>query len=75
MSVLTQRERDGLDDVFMSIHSRRNYSLKKILSSLTFKKMTFSKKRLFLRVKSSFRKTTYRDLGIYLRKKKYAHKR
>lgn len=49
MSTLTQSERDGLDDVFKSIHSsNNNYNIIKELSTFVIsKKKSFSITKLF----------------------------
>ncbi|MDB2562579.1 hypothetical protein N9X61_03130 [Sulfurimonas sp.] len=53
MSVLTQNERDGLDEVFLSIHSNNKSYVKELFHFMSLKKSKFSNKKTFNRLDQS----------------------
>ena len=72
MSVLTQSERDGLDDVFSSIHSDdNNYKYIKDLSALIIsKKNTHSVKKFFKQAKYGIKQSNFSHFLSFIGKKK-----
>ncbi|MCF6309956.1 MAG: hypothetical protein L3J19_05715 [Sulfurimonas sp.] len=72
MSALTNRERDGLEDVFLSIHSNGNkYNKVKDLSSLiTAGKISSALSKLLRRAKIGLKKKKSSKLLSYFDKKK-----
>jgi len=72
MSVLSKEERDGLDDVFLSIHSNHNkYKKIKDLSSLIMSRnLDFSMHGLIQRAKVRLNKVKLSHLLTYLHEKK-----
>ena len=72
MSTLTQSERDGLDDVFLSIHSDNNsYKRIKELSTLVIsKKNDYSMKKFFKQAKYGVKATNFSHFLSFLGKKK-----
>lgn len=77
MSTLTKNERDGLDDVFMSIHSNRDkYSKIKDLSSFIINNdISFNLSKLLKHAKIGLKKTKSSDFfTFFTKKKKYLSK-
>jgi|FLOH01.1.fsa_nt_gi hypothetical protein len=72
MSALTKKERDGLDDVFLSIHSNNNkYQKMKELSSLIMSRnLDFSMHTLLTRAKIRLERSKFSHFFTYLTKKK-----
>ena len=72
MSVLTQNERDGLDDVFSSIHSsNNNYNIIKELSLFIIqKKNDFFKTKLLKQAKYGTKQRKKAHFSSFLSKKK-----
>jgi len=72
MSALTKKERDGLDDVFLSIHSNNNKYLKmKELSALILSpNLNFSMRTLLKRAKRRLKKSKLSYYFMYSGKKK-----
>lgn len=72
MSALTKKERDGLDEVFMSIHSNNNkyQKLKDISSLIMTKQHDFSVKTLLEQAKHGLKETNLSHFLAYIAKKK-----
>ena len=72
MSALTKNERDGLDDVFLSIHSHNDkyQKLKNISSLLLSAKSEFKVSMLLVQAKSELKETKLSHLLTYFSKKK-----
>lgn len=72
MSTLTKKERDGLDDVFMSIHSNSDKyrKLKGISSLITAKDYKFSMHTLLEQAKQGLKETNFSHFLAYIAKKK-----
>ncbi len=72
MSTLTKRERDGLEDVFLSIHSNSDKyeKLKKLSSLLMQKGVDFSSYKLLKRAKFGLKRSKLSLFFIKLGKKK-----
>ncbi len=72
MSTLTKRERDGLEDVFMSIHSNTDkyQKLKKLSSVLMQKGVDLSRYKLYKRAKFGLKRSKLSLFFINLGKKK-----
>lgn len=72
MGTLTKKERDGLEDVFLSIHAN-NHKLQKIkdLSKLLIhKSFHFSIQKLIKDVNKGFKGTNIENLALFLDKTK-----
>ena len=77
MSALTKSERDGLEDVFMSIHSNRDkYRKMKELSSFIINSdISFSLSKLLKHAKIGLKKTKSSTFfTFFTKKKKYLSK-
>ena len=71
MSALTQNERDGLEDVFLSIHTEnRLKKIKNISSFLISKNIAYSTQSLLKRAKYEFKGISFSQLMPFLDKKK-----
>lgn len=72
MSALTKKERDGLDEVFMSIHSNSNkYQKLKYISSLIMTRgHDFSMHTLLKQAKHGLKETNLSHFLAYIAKKK-----
>jgi hypothetical protein len=72
MSVLTNKERDGLEDVFLSINSSTDkYNKIKELSSLIIlQKPTINFSKLLKQAKIGLKETKFSHFLLYLSKKK-----
>ena len=72
MSALTKNERDGLEDVFMSIHSHRDkyQKLKNLSSLLQATKSDFMVSKLLVQAKESIKETKLSHLLAFFSKKK-----
>ena len=72
MSALTQNERDGLDDVFLSINSdNNNYKFIKELSTLViFKKRDYSMPKFLKRAKYGIKQRNFSHFSSIFGKKK-----
>ena len=72
MSALTKKERDGLDDVFMSIHSNgdKYRKLKDISSLIMTKEYKFSMHSLLKQAKHGLKETNFSHFLAYIAKKK-----
>ena len=71
MSVLTKKERDGLEDVFLSIHSKNKYNKIKSLATLIMSRnLDFSMYDLLKKVKKKLKKPKISNFSSYLSKKK-----
>lgn len=72
MSALTKKERDGLEEVFLSIHSNNNkYTKLKELSTLLFdRNHVFSMDSLVKHAKQGLKETNFSHFLAFLNKKK-----
>jgi len=72
MGALTQNERDGLDDVFLSIHSKQNkYDKLKYLSNLIMShKSTLNFSKLFKQAKLGIKEAKFSNILHHYSKKK-----
>jgi len=72
MGTLTQNERNGLDDVFMSIHSNRDklQKLKDISTLIMLPKSSLEISKLFKQAKIGLNETKIASFLSYLSKKK-----
>ncbi len=72
MSALSKSERDGLDDVFLSIHSNgdKYQKIKEISALIISKKNKFSMQKLLKQAKYGLKETNFTNLMIYFDKKK-----
>jgi len=72
MSTLTQNEREGLDDVFLSIHTQtQRYEKFKVLASLITKyNSTFHPAKLLKQAKYGLKETNLSQFIAKLHKKK-----
>ena len=71
MGALTKKERDGLEDVFMSIHSVSKYEKLKDLSTLIISKPTTSNfKKLVKQAKTGLKETNISHFFLNFAKKK-----
>ena len=72
MSALTKKERDGLDEVFMSIHSNNNkyQKLKDISSLIISREHRFSMPTLLEQAKQGLKETNFSHFLAYIAKKK-----
>ena len=72
MSTLTQNERDGLDDVFLSIHTHQNryYKLKNISTLIMSRGETINFKTLIQGAKNGLKETKIHSFLSTLSKKK-----
>ena len=72
MSALTKNERDGLDDVFLSIHTHKNkYQKIKEISALIFSKEThLNMQKLLKQAKHGLKETKISHFLLQLSKKK-----
>ncbi|MDD2566578.1 MAG: hypothetical protein PHS10_01230 [Thiovulaceae bacterium] len=69
---LTKKEREGLEDVFLSIHANtKKYDRIKEIAKLFFdKKVSIGLENLFRRVKKGIKRTNFPDLAMFLPKTK-----
>ena len=72
MSALTQKERDGLDEAFSSIHSHNNnYKyIKEISTFIISKKKDFFSAKLFKQAKYGVKESGFSHLLSFFTKKK-----
>jgi hypothetical protein len=71
MSALTTNERDGLDEVFLSIHTDKYKKIKVISTLLIFNKPKFNMKRLIKVAKYGLKETkTSQFIFSFTKKKK-----
>ncbi len=72
MSTLTKKERDGLEDVFMSIHSNRDkyHKIKEISSLIMDNNHTINFSNLLKQAKYGLKRTKLSNILLYLSKKK-----
>jgi len=72
MSVLSKNERDGLDDVFLSIHSNMDkyQKIKEISALIISSKDKFSIQKLLKQANYGLKETRFTNLMIYFDKKK-----
>lgn len=72
MSALTQNERDGLDEVFLSIHSNKDklQRIKEISILIISKRGTFSMKKLIKSAKYGIKEGKFSQFTQFLTKKK-----
>ncbi|QOP46248.1 hypothetical protein [Sulfurimonas paralvinellae] len=71
MGALTKNERDGLEDVFLSIHSVSRYEKLKDLSSLVISKpRTLNFKKLVKQAKHGLKETKISHFLLKIAKKK-----
>ena len=72
MSALTKNERDGLEDVFLSIHSHQEkyQKLKNISLLLNSNKSEFIVRKLLVQAKERLNETKLSHLLAFLSKKK-----
>ncbi len=72
MGILTKNERDGLEDVFLSIHTSTNkYKKIKDLSALIMThETTLNFKKLLKQAKSGLKETKFSDFLLKYTKKK-----
>ena len=72
MSALTQKERDGLDDVFLSINSgndKYKYT-RELLTLVISKKGDFSMTKLFKQAKYGVKQSSFSHFLAFITKKK-----
>ena len=75
MSALTKNERDGLEDVFMSIHTNRYKKIKDLSSFVKNSDISFSLSKLLKHAKIGLKKTKSSNFITFLyKKKKYLSK-
>ena len=71
MSALTKKERDGLEDVFLSIHSNTKYKKIKSLATLIMSRnLDLSMHDLLKRAKIRLKKSKISKFSSFLNKKK-----
>lgn len=72
MSILTQNERDGLDDVFKSIHSSNNNykNIKELLAFIISKIKRFKLKKFVKQAKYGTKQTFFSRFLSFIDKKK-----
>jgi hypothetical protein len=72
MGTLTKKERDGLEDVFLSIHSNNQkfQKLKDLSKLLIHKNFHFSLQKLIKDVNSGFKGANIENLVLFLDKTK-----
>jgi hypothetical protein len=72
MSVLTKNERDGLEDVYLSIHTNQDKlkKIKDISSLIILKGNELSIEKLLKQVKYGIKETKFSQFLVYLGKKK-----
>ncbi|MDD2789907.1 MAG: hypothetical protein PHU40_04495 [Sulfurimonas sp.] len=72
MSTLTKNERDGLEDVFLSIHTneKRYEKMKEISALILSQTSSFNMLRLLVHAKKSLKQTKISHYLAYLGKKK-----
>jgi hypothetical protein len=71
MSALTKKERDGLEDVFLSIHANNKYNKIKSLATLIMSRnLDLSMHDLLKKVKTELKKSKISNFSSYLSKKK-----
>lgn len=72
MSYLTKSEREGLEDIFLSIHTNDNKSLKlrRILTSLHYKLVPFFTYNLYKKIKTHTKQPKFPYFRAYLTKQK-----
>jgi len=72
MSALTKSERDGLEDVFLSIHSneKKYQRIKEISSLLLTKSSDFSMSKLLKQAKYGLKETNFSHFIAFIAKKK-----
>jgi len=72
MSTLTKNERDGLEDVFMSIHSNRDKyeKIKELSSFIINSEISFSLSKLLKHAKIGLKKTKSSKIFTFFDKKK-----
>lgn len=72
MSSLSKNERDGLEDVFLSIHSHTNryIRIKEISVLIMIKNRSINPRKLFKRAKNGLKETKLLHLLLKLSKKK-----
>jgi len=72
MSVLTKNEREGLEDVFLSIqsHQEKYQKLKNISLLLSSEKSEFMVRKLLVQAKERLKETKLSHLLAFLSKKK-----
>jgi hypothetical protein len=72
MGTLTKKEREGLDDVFLSIHSHNNKykKIKEISSLIMSRNLDFSMNDLLERSKDKLKNSKLSHFFAYLYKKK-----
>ena len=72
MSALTKNERDGLEDVFLSIHSNQDkyQKIKEISSLIISKSNNFSMLKLLKQAKYGLKETNFSHFIAFIAKKK-----
>ena len=71
MSVLTKQERDGLEDIFLSIHiNKKNQKLEKILILITSRNISFLASNLLKRTKYKLKRLKFSNFYTHLTKQK-----
>jgi hypothetical protein len=71
MGALTKKERDGLEDVFLSIHSQKKYErLKEISTLIISKPSTLNFKKLVKQAKHGLKETKLSHFLLKFAKKK-----
>ncbi|MDD2906522.1 MAG: hypothetical protein WBK95_05620 [Sulfurimonas sp.] len=72
MSTLTKNDRDGLEDVFLSIHTneKRYHKMKEISELIVSHTNSFNMLRLLVQAKKSLKLTKVSHYLVYLGKKK-----
>jgi len=72
MGALTKSERDGLDDVFLSIHSNQDKfkKMKEISTLIISKKNDFSMVKLINQAKYGLKETSFSHFLDFISKKK-----
>ncbi len=71
MSVLTKQERDGLEDIFLSIHiNKKNQKLEKILILITSRNISFLASNLLKKTKYKLKRLKFSNFYTHLTKQK-----
>lgn len=72
MSTLTKNERDGLEDVYLTIHTnqKRYEKIKEVSSLIVSHSSSFNMLKLLIQARNNLKKTKLSYLVAYLGKKK-----
>ena len=73
MSVLTKKEKDALEEVFLSIHHNKKLSLK-LRDFLKNSKLNFEHKTLYMGIFGNFNKKNSKNIEFFTKLKKFLSK-